>query len=441
MKGKQTMLSDFLSERKSRIKHNEANQLGLRRIKKIDFDGNIHLSAGTDTKTDMIRIKCGDLVVSGINAAKGAIAIYEDKPDILATIHYSAYRFDPDQISIEFLKWFFKSAEFSNLLKEQVGGGIKTELKPKHILPLKVKIPRLSAQATIAARLNNFKTKHAELGKEITRQGMLLAKLKQAILQEAIQGKLTADWRAENPKVEPADELIRRIQAEKSRLVAEKKIRKEKPLPEITADETPFEIPETWEWCRLLTISKKIHYGLTASADPTIKKTQFLRITDIQNDQVDWASVPGCQCSEVEREKYLLNVGDILIARTGGTVGKSFLVNSLPIQSVFASYLIRIVPPSMELAKFMKLYLGSECYWSQLLDATHGAQPNVSGSRLKQLLFPLPPYAEQPVIVNRIDAMFGVYHKLATEISRSQTYATTLIQSVLKEEFVQQATK
>ncbi len=78
-----------------------------------------------------------------------------------------------------------------------------------------------------------------------------LPKLKQAILQEAIQGKLTADWRAAHPDVEPASQLLHRIQAEKARLIAAKKLRPEKPLPQITAAEIPFEIPKGWEWCRL----------------------------------------------------------------------------------------------------------------------------------------------------------------------------------------------
>lgn len=75
--------------------------------------------------------------------------------------------------------------------------------------------------------------------------------LKQSILQEAIQGKLTGAWRKQNPDVEPASELLKRIKAEKAQLIKDKKIRKEKPLPPITEDEIPFELPEDWVWCRL----------------------------------------------------------------------------------------------------------------------------------------------------------------------------------------------
>jgi len=167
-----TSLSEFLTEREGRIKHEDANQLGLQRIKKIDFSGAIHLDAETDTKTDMIRIKNGDLVISGINAAKGAISVYQDDEDVLATIHYSAYEFNADRISVEFLKWFFKSSEFGELLKQQIPDGIKTELKPKHILPLQVKIPKLPEQEALAGQLNRFDLEQSKLEHEITHQEM-----------------------------------------------------------------------------------------------------------------------------------------------------------------------------------------------------------------------------------------------------------------------------
>lgn len=254
MKWQSRPLSDFLVERKRRIKHGDANRLNLPRIRKIDFSGNVYLESVTQTKTDMIRVQNGDLVISGINASKGAIAIFESDKDALATIHYSSYEYDPKHISVDFIKWFFRSSEFIRLLKEQVGGGIKTELKAKHILPLQVRIPTLAEQQQIANRLARISDKHIAAMSEIAHQETLLAQLKQAILHEAIQGKLMADWRQENPAVEPASQLLERIRREKQRLVAKKKIRREKPLPPIAPEEIPFEIPERWAWCRFAEI-------------------------------------------------------------------------------------------------------------------------------------------------------------------------------------------
>src|SRR5690606_16273569 len=110
-------------------------------------------------------------------------------------------------------------------------------------------------------------------------QKSYIQSLKQSILQEAIQGKLTVDWRAQHPELisgeNAAENLLKRIKAEKEQLVKEKKIKKEKPLPPIAEEEMPFELPEGWVWCKLGNISINIHYGMTASAKPNKKEVRL----------------------------------------------------------------------------------------------------------------------------------------------------------------------
>ena len=247
MSWKEVTIGSFLRERPDRIKPNQANFLGLKRIKKIDFSGNIYLADNTSTRTNMILVKPGDLVISGINVAKGALAVYEGKEDVLATIHYSSYEFDKSVIDIEYLKWFLISNKFMNILKEQVGGGIKTELKPKKFLSLKIKLPDINLQKEIAKKINNVYDE-IELLKVTNEENYeLISKLRQSILQEAVQGKLVP----QDPNDEPASVLLERIKEEKERLIKEGKIKKEKPLPPISEDEIPYELPEGWEWVRL----------------------------------------------------------------------------------------------------------------------------------------------------------------------------------------------
>ena len=155
MAWKTVEIGSFLKERKDRFKPEEANTLGLKRIKKIDFQGRIHVIDHKPTKTNMILVKKGDLVISGINVEKGALSVYEEDEDALATIHYSSYEYDKNQVDIEYLKWFLKSRTFQNIVKEQAGGGIKTELKPKKVLPLKIKLPGLDEQIDIARKIDN----------------------------------------------------------------------------------------------------------------------------------------------------------------------------------------------------------------------------------------------------------------------------------------------
>lgn len=226
--------------------------------------------------------------------------------------------------------------------------------------------------------------------------------LKNSILQEAIEGRLVP----QDPNDEPASVLLERIRAEKKRLVKEGKLKK-KDLEEIpiSEDEKPFEIPESWEWVRLLTLCKNIHYGYTASASP-IGNCKLLRITDIQDDKVNWSSVPFCSIKEKDLETYKLHNRDILIARTGGTVGKTFIVRELNDIAVFASYLIRAIPSDYLFEEYIKLFMGSPYYWSQLTDAATGTgQPNVNGQSLSKLILPLPPLAEQQRIVAKIEEL------------------------------------
>lgn len=166
----------------------------------------------------------------------------------------------------------------------------------------------------------------------------------------------------------------------------------------------PFAVPEKWKWVTLGAISKKIHYGYTAAAKEK-GNARLLRITDIQNGVVNWSSVPFCSPSDKEISKFKLNVGDIVIARTGGTIGKSFLISGgIKGNTVFASYLIRVIP---ELGyvnpAYLQNFLKSPCYWEQLIDGSRGTgQPNVNAQALSEIKIPLPPPEEQRRIVNRL---------------------------------------
>ena len=177
-------------------------------------------------------------------------------------------------------------------------------------------------------------------------------------------------------------------------------------------EEIPFDVPDGWEWSRMSSLSNVIHYGYTASASVT-GNARLLRITDIQNGRVNWKDVPFCSIEEDKIPNYRLDKDDIVIARTGGTVGKSFLIPEVSISAVFASYLIRIkLVKGLEMS-YIAAYLDSPCYWQQLIDATSGTgQPNVNGQSLSRLLVPIPPVPEQIRIagfVNRIKPLIETY--------------------------------
>ena len=174
----------------------------------------------------------------------------------------------------------------------------------------------------------------------------------------------------------------------------------------------PFEIPENWVWTTVNDISKSILYGVSESAK-TKGKYKLLRITDIQDNRVDWDSVPFTDIDDDKVSSYLLHDGDIVFARTGATVGKSYLINGLNQKAIYASYLIRVKTSDAILPQYMKLFFESGYYWEQIeLNSVGIGQPNVNGTILGNLNIPLPSLAEQYRIVAEIERWFTLINQI-----------------------------
>ena len=167
-------------------------------------------------------------------------------------------------------------------------------------------------------------------------------------------------------------------------------------------EEIPFDVPQGWEWERWGNIAQTIQYGYNAPAleHGVIK---MVRISDIQENCVLWDNVPYCLIEENDIDTYLLKVNDILFARTGGTVGKSFLVEEVPEKAIYAGYLIRTRYSSLLNPRYMKSFMESQLYWEQLKNGTIAtAQPNCNGKTLAKMLLPIPPTKEQDRIVEKL---------------------------------------
>ena len=219
-----------------------------------------------------------------------------------------------------------------------------------------------------------------------------VGELKNAVLSLAVKGKLVPQDESD----EPASALLERIREEKDSLVKEKKIKKENPLLEISEDEIPYELPKGWKWIRMRELAQNIHYGYTASAKTDNTGVKFVRITDIQNNMVNWETVPYCDIDDKKLESCKLENNDILIARTGGTIGKSFIVENVEYSAVFVSYLIRVIPLKSINPRYLKLFLETPLYWRQLISKSQGTgQPNVNSVSLSELVMPLPSINEQ----------------------------------------------
>ncbi len=166
-------------------------------------------------------------------------------------------------------------------------------------------------------------------------------------------------------------------------------------------------IPEHWQVVRLGEVMERPQYGYTASASVFPIGPKFLRITDIQSGKVIWSSVPFCEITQSEIEKYTLKPGDILVARIGATTGKTFLVDECP-PAIFASYLIRIRILSDEnlLPDFLSFFTDTRTYWDQINSSKGGRlKLGINIPVLQNLLIPLPPIAEQREIARILQAV------------------------------------
>ena len=174
----------------------------------------------------------------------------------------------------------------------------------------------------------------------------------------------------------------------------------------------PFEVPEGWAWTTVNNISKSIIYGVSESAKSE-GKYKLLRITDIQNNKVDWETVPFTDFDDDKVASYILYDGDIVFARTGATAGKSYLIKGLSQKAIYASYLIRVQTFDLILPEYVKLFFESGYYWEQIeLTSVGIGQPNVNGTILGSLNIPLPPFAEQKRIVIEIDRWLSLLEQI-----------------------------
>ena len=170
----------------------------------------------------------------------------------------------------------------------------------------------------------------------------------------------------------------------------------------------PFELPKGWEWTTVGEISKSILYGVSESAKSK-GEYKLLRITDIKNSAVDWNTVPYTDYDEHKANAYLISDGDILFARTGATVGKSYLVKGLQDKAIYASYLIRVQTFNEILPEYVKYFFESGFYWEQIQrDSVGIGQPNVNGTTLSLLALSIPPINEQHRIVNELGSWLNI---------------------------------
>lgn len=274
----------------------------------------------------------------------------------------------------------------------------------EQIIPL----PPLEEQHRIVAKIEEILPYIDQYDKAYTKLEIFNKKfpedMKKSILQMAMQGKLV-EQRAEEGT---ADELYEQIVAEKAQLIKDGKIKKEKPLPEITEDEIPFEIPSSWKWVKLNDLCEKIGSGSTPSGGRNIYKEEgikFLRSQNVYNDGIRYEGIVYIS-EELNKNGSIVKAKDILLNITGGSIGRCAVVpDDFDIANINQHVMI-IRGVNLDIRFWIHNIIISPYIQSKIMDVQVGvSREGLSAEKLKNFLIPLPPLEEQKRIVAKIEEL------------------------------------
>lgn len=311
------------------------------------------------------------------------------------------------ELNLKYLKYFVES--HVDVLKAKAKSlipGIERDNVLKLLLPL----PPLAEQHRIVAKIEEllpYVDRYAAAYEKLEQFNAKFPEdMKKSILQYAIQGKLV-DQRSEEGT---GEELYRQIQEEKKRLIKEGTIKKEKPLAEIAEDEIPFDIPENWKWVQLGDLAS-INGGFAfKSTNYTTEGVRVIRISDFNetgfvNDKI--VRYPY----DDSLSQYVLDVKNILLCMTGGTVGKSLFITKLDEKMVVNQRVATIKVESV-LPEYVYQVILAPITQKVIQDSKNSTNDNISMDTIKSFLIPLPPLAEQKRIVAKLEEILPLCERL-----------------------------
>lgn len=323
--------------------------------------------------------------------------------------------FTPYIIENQYLYHYLQSPMFfSSFFDSMTGliGGVGSAKLKNLICP----IPPLAEQERIVAKIEELMPLVEEYGKVEEQLTKLNAefpdKLRKSILQQAVQGKLTERDSAD----EPASELLKRIKTEKEALIKSGKIKKEKPLPEITEDEKPFDIPDTWEWVRLSDICNisdgthqtptYVEHGIPFISAQNVKPYRFLPENHRDVSYEDYLEYN----KNISPEK-----GDILMARVGAGIGEAAIIDQDFEFSIYVSLtLIKCYSKEFDMMYLLHVLnspIGRKLAEKKTL-GKGASQGNLNLIFIREFVLPIPPLAEQKRIVKRVEELLALCDEL-----------------------------
>ena len=442
---KKVKIGDFLTESKVLAEESDAaHRITVRlNCKGVEKRG---LKAEKEGATKYYTRYAGQFIYGKQNIHKGAFGIIPSELDgYTSSADLPAFDIDESKCVPEWIPLSLKVDERYKTLQKEVKGVGSQRLAVNVFLNVEIPLPEVSIQREILAKVGKKITSIALLDDEIEKQKIYVKQLRQNILQEAIEGKLTEEWRKENPVIKgnpdfDAEALFEKIQEEKYHTDSELlRNSKKKVFEPILKNEQPFEIPEGWKWVRLGEIVENITSGSREWARYySDTGAIFLRMGNLSResyvlrlDNIQHVRVP--ESSEGKRTRLL--PFDLLFSITAeignlGLIPKDFpeaYINQHTARIRFA----QLVKQSLYFANALlapgirKLYLPN----------AHGMKNSFRLDTLSFIPIPLPPLAEQKEIVSRVEKLLANVTELEKQITERETMTKQLMQSILKDAF------
>lgn len=294
-------------------------------------------------------------------------------------------------------------------------------------------------------RLVDSKNKIILIDEELEKQKEYTKQLRQNILQDAIEGKLTADWRAQHPVIKgnpdyDAEALFEKIQKIKKSLKNDLLVKREKARPSISSNEKEFDIPRGWIWSRM----GELCYPITKGTTPEVHEIKaegeipYLKMFNIVNQKIDFDYRPQYISKKIHEEKLARSKvfpNDVIMNIVGPPMGKIAIIpdefpewNLNQAMAIFRGYDISINP-------YIYIFLNSMVWFKYVHTLGVVGQENMSLAQCKDIIVSLPPLAEQKEIVARVEAKLQSVTALENQIAEREQLIKQLMQSILKDAF------
>ena len=392
---------------------------------------------------------CIPLVSSSGHGKKSLNNVHYQKGKFaLGTILCAVVPNNPNELDARFLHQYLQFYK-DKILVPLMKGAANVSLSMKDIAKVEIPLPSIEKQHELSELFVEAQKKYKELLEESEKQKSYAKQLRQNILQEAIEGKLTEEWRKENAVVKgnpdfDAEALFEKIQEEKrhtdSELLRNSK-KKEKSLPEITEDEKPFEIPEGWKWVRLGEIIKDSpRNGYSPKAVDFETPIKTLKLGAVTYGIFDASEFKYIN-EEIPKDAHCwLKNGDILIERSNSIeyVGICAIYTGKDDEFMYLDLLMRFRTQDILSKQYIHTALISPFNRSYFMNSAKGAQktmPKINQDCVVNTMIPLPPLKEQDAIVNKVETLLAKVVELEKQITERETLTKQLIQSIMKDAF------